>query len=76
MNGFLCCLSVSEKRRETETWEERKKTGREGTWAMVWNPHPPPRHLFLFYPQENGVEQGGEERRGSRRNWQTHQGGV
>lgn len=30
---------------------------------MVQDPYPPARHLFLFYPGENGVEQGGEERR-------------
>lgn len=42
-----------------ETWEEREKTEK----GPAWNPQPPPRHLFLFYPRENGVEQGGEEGR-------------
>ena len=52
-------LSLSGRRREMETWEERETTEK----GPAWNPQPPPRHLFLFYPRENGVEQGGEEGR-------------
>lgn len=56
---FSFALSLSGRRRETETWEEKEKTEK----GLAWNPHPLPRHLFLFYPR--GKWSGaGEGRRG------------
>lgn len=55
MGAFLF-RPKSLRRREIETWEETRRQREKG---LAWTPHPPSRHLFLFYPRENGVEVGG-----------------